>query len=235
MPVEETIYNDGRTFHGPAESQQLQDSTQIGSISADEEIAIRKRMEALDKLLREDKIKAKYKIEVQFGKGRSTWKHFAGAMTVYVSGTKLHGGGDEKLYWCPREDCGGIVPPIQRFVEETKDGRSIARVPCPHCQVMWDENVLIGERLFRLSPRDWATTILRTFIMLDHNADVYVKYHPTDIRYQTEMEMARKRGGEEVNKARKNRGLHIYPLRNIIRDTSNGAVLYDRILAFIKA
>jgi len=49
------------------------------------------------------------------------------------------------------------------------------------------------------------------------------------------MEMARSRGGEAVNKARNNRGLHIYPLKNIIKDTSNGADMYKRILSFIKS
>jgi hypothetical protein len=47
--------------------------------------------------------------------------------------------------------------------------------------------------------------------------------------------VARNRGGEEIRKARKNRGLHIYPLKNIIKDTGNGAQLYERILAFITA
>ena len=47
------------------------------------------------------------------------------------------------------------------------------------------------------------------------------------------MEMARARGGEHIAKARVNRGLHIYPLKNIITDTKNGADLYKRFLAFI--
>jgi hypothetical protein len=49
------------------------------------------------------------------------------------------------------------------------------------------------------------------------------------------MEVAKGMGGEALNEARAARGLHIYPLKNIIKDTSAGAQLYDRFLAFIKA
>ena len=67
------------------------------------------------------------------------------------------------------------------------------------------------------------------------DADIYLKYHPTDIRYKAALELARNRGGEELAKARKRRGLHIYPLRNIINDTKHGSDLYKRIRIFINA
>lgn len=229
-------------FHGPAESEALGDqmtedkrwSIDMDELSEEEVKAIKHRMQKLDEFFGQ-RVVAKYKIEVVFGKERSTWKPCAGAISFYVSGSKLNGGGDEKLYLCPRPDCGGIIPPLRRFVKQTKDGRAIAHVPCPHCGVMWPENDLIGEIFCRLAPKDWALAILRLFAKFEHNADIYVKYHPTDIRAKTAMEVARPRGGEEMNKARKQRGLHIYPLKNIIKDTGAGAQLYDRILAFITA
>jgi hypothetical protein len=104
---------------------------------------------------------------------------------------------------------------------------------CRECEMMWDEKKVIGEKLFKLTPKNWAHVILRYYVLLNHRADIYVKYHPTDIRYKTAMEMARDRGGEELLKARGTRGLHIYPLANIIKDVSAGADLYKRFLAFI--
>jgi hypothetical protein len=209
-------------------------SIDMAELSDDEVQAIKTKIKALDKYFG-NKVVAKYKLDVMFGKERSTWKPCAGAISIYTSGGKLNGGGDEKLYICPRPDCGGVIPPIRRFVKETKEGKAVACVPCPACGVLWPEEELIGEILCRLTPQDWALAILRMFSKLEHNADIYLKYHPTDIRYQTAMEAARAQGGEAINKARENRGMHIYPLKNIIKDTGAGAQLYDRILAFIRA
>jgi hypothetical protein len=223
-------------FHGPGASADVYEEHEQHDIelSDDEALAVAERLKALKKFFGE-KVSARYKIEVQFGKARSTWKPFHGAMSIYLSGTKLNGGGDEKLYLCPRDDCDGIILPIDRFVEETKGGQAIARVPCPSCQTMWAENDLVGELLFNLVPKDWALAVLKMFARLEHNADLYLKYHREDIRYQAGIEIARHAGGEMLAKARKSRGLHIYPLKNIIKDTGAGAQLYDRILAFINA
>lgn len=223
-------------FHGPAASASLYEAHEQQDIELSEaetkEVAA--KLSSLKKFFGE-KVQAKYKIEVQFGKARSMWKPFHGALSLYLSGTKLNGGGDEKLYLCPRQDCQGIILPIDRVVEETDQGKAIARVPCPTCQVMWAESVLVGELFFNLTSKAWAEAILKMFARLDHNADIYLKYHPEDIRYKAAIEMARSAGGEEMGKARKRRGLHIYPLKNIIKDSGAGAQLYDRFLAFINS
>jgi hypothetical protein len=127
---------------------------------------------------------------------------------------------------CPTPNCKGVIDPRARMG---------TKVLCSKCNQLHNESTLVGELLFRLTPANWAQAILNQFIRLDHDADIYLKYHPTDVRYQTMLEMARAQGGEAIAKARKNRGLHIYPLRNIITDTKNGADLYKRILAFIVA
>lgn len=222
-------------FYGPEQSARLQDRAEVGNVeelSKGEREVLREKMLAMDRLFKSKAVVAKHKIEVQFGKERSTWKPFPGMISLFLSGTKLNGGGDDKLYMCPRNDCSGIVPPFKRFVREV-GGKAVAYVPCPTCGVMWPEGELVGEIFYRLMPRDWASVILKFFARVEHDADLYVKYHPTDIRAQTMMELARARGGEAINKARKNRGLYIYPLRNIIKDTSAGADLYGRILTFI--
>src|SRR5690606_41702028 len=62
---------------------------------------IQSKLNALQKLLADDQIKAKYKLEVLFGKARSTWKPTSGALTFWENGSKFHGGGDAKIYLCP--------------------------------------------------------------------------------------------------------------------------------------
>jgi hypothetical protein len=221
-------------FYGPEDSKALQErleaearfSISTTDLSADEQHAVKEKMKAIDELFGGKQLTAKFKVEVQFGKGRSIWKPFPGVISVFLSGSRMHGGGDDKLYLCPRLDCGEIIYPHERVG---------SKLMCKTCGKMWKQDDVVGELLYFLAPPKWATVIHRMFVKLDHHADIYVKYHPTDIRYQTQMEMARARGGEHINKARAARGLHIYPLKNIIKDTSNGAQLYDRILAFIKA
>jgi hypothetical protein len=188
--------------------------------------AIEDKVKALEKIFSE-RIIAKFKLEIQFGKNRtSSGQPFAGVVTMWLSGTKLNGGGDEKVYECPNPRCGQLILPHQ-----IDNNRSI----CPHCGNIWKSEDTIGERFFKLTDQNWAHAVLQMFSKVDMNADIYLKYHPTDIRYQTAMELARDRGGEEVAKARKNRGLFIYPLANIIRDTKNGSDLYKRIRIFINA
>lgn len=223
-------------FHGPEASATLYEAHEQRDIelSKSETQAVAEKLASLKKFFGE-KINARYKIEIQFGKARSTWKPFHGAMSLYLSGTKLNGGGDEKLYMCPGENCLGIIMPIERFVEETAAHKAISRVPCPSCQILWPESSLIGELLFNLTAKNWAQAVLNMFARLEHNADIYLKYHPKDIRYQAALEMAKQSGGEMISKSRATRGLHIYPLKNIIKDTGAGAQLYDRFLAFINA
>jgi hypothetical protein len=204
-------------------------------MSSQELAAVNERIKQLGMLL-QGQIRAKYKIEVVFGKNRtSRGAAFAGATSLWLSGTKFHGGGDEKLYECPNPECGALIFPHQITQQTVESGEFCSISLCGHCGRRWKSEETIGERFFKLTEQDWAFAILRQIQKLELNADIYLKYSPTDIRYQAMMEMARQRGGEEIAKARKNRGLHIYPLKNIIKDTKHGADLYKRIRTFINA
>lgn len=202
---------------------------------------VQKKMEAVAKLLSEDEIKATYKLEIHFGKNRtSAGQPFAGAIAMWVSGSKLHGGGDEKLYECPRPDCEGLIHPSELGGGAVRDKQTgeMREVPvgyCGECGSVWPADKMTGERLVKLTEQNWAYAILQFFIKLNMDADIYLKFHPTDIRYQTAMEMARYQGGEALAVAKKNRGLAIYPLKNIIKDTKNGAELYTQFRKFINA
>jgi len=56
-------------------------------------------MEAFSKEMKE---RAKHKIEIHFGQDRSGLSHklCSGALLIWESGKRMHGGGDEKMYWC---------------------------------------------------------------------------------------------------------------------------------------
>jgi len=213
-------------------------------MSGEELERLERQVKAMDRLL-EEQIKARFKLEVQFGKGRvgrgqRSAQPFAGVMSAWLSGSKFHGGGDEKIFECP--GCGAWILPhqiTQRTVVQKINGRDVEEFMslsyCGECAKVWKSEQTIGERLYKLTEQNWAFAILKMFQRLEMDADIYLKYHPIDIRYQTMMEMARNRGGEELAKAKKNRGLHIYPLKNIIKDTKHGSDLYGRIRAFINA
>src|SRR5579862_8352469 len=99
---------------------------------------LKKKQEAFDKLLQTEG-KAKYKIEVLFAHKRKLHALSAGALSIWESGTKLHGGGDTKMYWCParkmkRSDCNGIIP-------DASNG--YGHLVCPRCGVVWK-----GEEVF---------------------------------------------------------------------------------------
>jgi hypothetical protein len=108
-------------------------------------------------------------------------------------------------------------------------------VVCRKCTMTWPETKLVGELFFVLTSQNWAKVLERWFLLVGSKADIYLKYHRDDIRTQAALEQERQKGGDLLNKARNNRGMHIYPLHNIIRDTSNGANLQDRFLAFVRA
>jgi len=216
------------SFHGPEDSAKLRDALETRlerSESPVEEEALKTQMAAFDKFFGQ-KIDASYKIEIQFGPNRSTWKPFGGMMSIFLSGTQMHGGGDEKVYICPDDSCRGIVHPQDRF------GGSVV---CRKCNMTWPETKLVGELFFVLTPQHWAEVIEKWFMVLESKADIYLKYHRLDIRVHAEIEQEKQKGGEFLNKARNARGMHIYPLKNIIKDTSHGANLRERFLAFVRA
>jgi len=79
--------------------------------------------------------------------------------------------------------------------------------------------------------------LLKWFLKLEMNADIRVKYHKDDIRNAARSEQEKQHMGDILNRARsfERRPCYIYPLRNIIKDTSAGADLRGRIHAFLTA
>jgi len=170
----------------------------------------------------------KYKVEVLLGKGmRMDGTPFPGVMTLWESGNQLHGGGDSLLYICPGKDCNGVIP------EALNDCTLVA---CPKCNGVWKCTELTGQIFFRLPVKKWAEVIVTWMARLELNCDVRIKYNYDDIRQAASKEQERDLGSEVLDKVRskERRVVKVYPLEHIIKDTSAGADLYGRILAFLR-
>lgn len=170
------------------------------------------------------KILAKYKIEVLFGPDRTNSGPNAVRIMCWESGKKFHGGGDESMFFCKDgtvdngEGCWYPIPG-----EQVKNGVAF----CLHCNKAINADKLTMQKEGRVTTRALSEELVRIFRQLGSNADIYCKFNKDDIHY---IAMLRHRG---ASVARRLLGLHIYPLRNIVKETANGADLGKRFFAFL--
>lgn len=197
--------------------------------------------------------KAKFKIEVSFGKDRTPTGQPRGnvaVLSVYESGKRFDGGGDVMAYWCDRVDEGSDIAKFspgkkraqlgcrkvitEEFITHaaipTKDGQmaSIKRAVCPHCMRKWDAGQITGQVYGRWTSARLAKVLADMWIRLEGDADIYLKYHYADIRVVT---MERNHG---TAAARAHRGAVIYPLQNILKDTAGGSAVEKRLKVFVE-
>lgn len=196
------------------------------ALSEEEKAAVQARISVLDKLLSDDK-KARFKIEILFTDKRALTGPVLGMLTLWESGNQLHGGGDTKTYICPtrllgRGTCEAIIT----------DGTGIGHLVCPGCGTAWKGEEVIGEILGRFSMARWADLVLYYYVKLGHNADIVIKFPHMDLRNSHQADRG---AGEVLTEARRSRQHYIYTLKNIIKDTSAGADLHKRFLAFLTA
>jgi len=199
-------------------------------MTAEERSAFEQKKLALDKLFDDNNI-AKYKIEVLFGKGFSTHKPSVGIMSFWESGSKFHGGGDTIMHICPGKEL--KKNNCEAFIHDSSHGYGF--LVCSDCGEAWNGEQVYGQVAFRLTVKDWALVVLKYYRKLGMKADVYVKYHPDDIRSAAAREQASQHMGELLAGARRSRRPRIYPLKNIIKDTSTGSDLLGRLEAFLRA
>lgn len=194
----------------------------------------------------------KYKIEVHFGKNRTLWAPNSGLVICWESGKRFHGGGDQQVHWCGYDDC--KMPILDIFFGQFS-------VVCPHCQrenhldkytkrdfarmareTGQDKDkisqlpIIFSERLFKLTNSKLADMLVDLFRKLESDCDLYLKFHPMDIRCRDVPEV---RKPDIYEKARSKRyarkGTLIYLRDNIHKDLASGADLKGRFLAAITA
>jgi len=170
------------------------------------------------------KIRARYKIEVTFGPYRTTAGPNLVGVQLWESGKHFHGGGDELMYWCKDNREGhdeGCWAPISG--QNLKAGFAF----CSNCQRTVNADLLTNMKVGRVTTKNLSEELVKLFRQLNSSADIYLKFHQTDIRFQA---MERSKGPAV---ARRLKGMHIYPLKNILTDTMHGADLGKRFYAFL--
>lgn len=170
---------------------------------------------------------AKYKIEVTFTHKRTTKGKNQVGIQVWESGKRFHGGGDQLMFVCTdttekdpqkAQGCGGFI-----YADNIHNGIAF----CTHCKRSVVASKL-GQLYYMNEPMQRiAERLTELFYKLEAKADILLKFHKSDIRYIA-MERAK---GPDV--ARRLKGMAIYPLRNIIKDTAHGADLTKRFKTFI--
>lgn len=193
--------------------------------------------------------RAKYKIEVIFDRNRSTIAPSAFGLIIWESGKMFHGGGDQKMYWCPYDACGKPM---------TVDNFAYLHAVCPSClremfldpearQAHLDylklENkplkgidkipMIVGERFGKMSPPRLAELLEKTFRSLESCADIYLKYSPFEIRYDVLNETSK--DIDNLHNVRVQRKPLIYLWKAIMKDVSAGADLRKRLESMLRA
>lgn len=184
--------------------------------------------------------RAKYKMQIWFRSNRSTKKPLEFSLSFWESGKRLHGGGDEALFLCRRNtDAPRISLADQMMVRNGRIGcdslisgeiaEETGVVVCPNCYTR-HKLTEIGDAIFyRLTVDQAAEKLAWWFRKIGGNADLYAKYCPTDPR------VAMMSRHYDARTAQEKKGLTIYPLANLLKDTLAGASLEGRIKAFITA
>jgi hypothetical protein len=205
------------------------DAPKFEAMAEQELAALEAQKKSLDTLFAEAQ-KARYKIELTLSGDRRRIQAVAGLLVFWESGAMLHGGGDGALYICPgkhlkRNDCAAFM---------NGDCQALGTWICPKCQTQWKPADVIGQLGFRLTMQNWAVVLHRYYIALGGNADLVMSYMPDTIRGVAEREQQKQLGGDLLGRVRGRRTKVVYPLANIIKDTSAGAGLYNRIYAFLR-
>jgi hypothetical protein len=168
---------------------------------------------------------AKYKIEVYFGPQRTLQGPNVVKISFWESGRRLHGGGDDLMFMCRNKEDGDQGCQAIFSSECVRQGIAV----CPKCQRALNQEGCARGLVGKKTTKELADKLGQLWRQLECNADIYCKYDRTDIRY---ISVEKTLGSAE---ARKLKGMSIYPLANLLKDTANGASLEARIFAFLTA
>lgn len=172
---------------------------------------------------------AKYKIEVIFPPRRKHNEAVACAVTLFKSGKKLHGGGDELIYVCRNErdatiGCGS--PLKENPLIGTVDGGVVTVFHCATCNKYVNRELLASTILYKLPVKTIAKNIYNLFRKLDSDADIYLKHMKADIREASLSKGKMEEIPTQVEYA-------IYTLKSILKDTANNSQIVKKIEDFL--
>ncbi len=181
-----------------------------------------------------DDLQAKFVLDILFNDERSHHHAFSGFVMAFTNGGALHGGGDEKVYFCPNKVdrkghtaiCAAPIPP-----NLIKHGIGI----CLACKRPSKDKDFIGEVLFKLPMESWPKVMERFFYRLECNADIRIGIFKNDLRDATAKEQERQMHGDLLNKVRREREWVRYSLAALVKDGTAGATLQGRLRAFLRA
>jgi hypothetical protein len=208
--------------------------TDLAQVGADLTLPdeVEQRLQELwDQAADTEKLAAKYKLEVAFSEDRSMHRPYKGFLTAWTNGGFAHGGGDEGLYFCAGETREGKTcnAPLEHKWVGAKNA------VCPFCKNVIDVKKLSGQIYGRLTSQNWAHLIVRGFHLLGGDADIRLGFYSGDLRRAAVLEQETELRGDRLNKLRLDRRWVLYPLKNIVKDTSAGASLYLRVRALLNA
>lgn len=205
-------------------------------------LVVKKIEEAAAEQAEIQKKKANHKIQIWFVTDRKLHGTCSYSISFWESGKRLHGGGDEMMFLCRRHEGAPKLAPMEVVSPKANVGpRGCGKlipgglaelsgfVVCPHCQTKHRTDQIGDSVFYKTSIKDAAKVLADWWRKLDCDADVYVKYAPSDPRT---MLMAQTMG---FKKARELKGLTIYPLAHIIQDTLTGATVESRFEALLTA
>lgn len=207
-----------------------------------EQLILKKAAEEDKKSAAEMAKRAKYKIQIWFQSARHTQGPVTYSISFWESGKRLHGGGDEMMFICRRHDRAKPIAPFEAVSPKAPPGSKgcgklipggVAELTgvllCPHCGTKHRTDEVGDAVLYRTSIEKASEILATWWRKLDCNADIYVKYCPTDPR----VILMSKTMSPQV--AREKKGLTIYPLANILKDTLVGATVESRFKALLTA
>lgn len=179
--------------------------------------------------------KARYKLEVAFTQKRSVHRPYIGVVTAWSNGGYDSGGGDEAVYFCPTPvEKNGQTRTCSSPIDLKWIGKNVA--VCPSCNRAVKPVDLAGQIIAKLYARQWAELLVKMWATLGCDADIRMGLLKGDLRRVTNEELSNKKlGGDSLRAVRSTREWAIYPLRNILKDTSTGANLATRIYAFLNS
>lgn len=218
----------------------------MGGLTPEEEMAVHAKI--TQKLEQEgEKIKAEmaerasHKIQILFTSDRKA-ENASYTISFWESGKRLHGGGDEMMFICRRRATAKKVRPVEVIGRASKaltERGCDAIIPghlaeqgvivCPECHTRHETDQIGDSVFYRTTMREAARVLAYWWDKLKGDADINVKYSPSDPRVQLMVQTV------GVAEARRLRGLTVYPLKRIIKDVSTGASVESRFYSLLTA